>query len=84
MNKPLPYRSPYVAMAITVAVALLGAAVLALQPAPAQQVAALAALDLVPSCADAVRWPHRVRPANAGTPTRPAPDLATTHEGPPT
>jgi hypothetical protein len=83
---PSPRLAPHLAAAATAAtaiVAVLGAAVLSLDPVPAQD-AALAALVPVPSCVDA---PHAARHAAGHRAERHGaglPSEASAHEGPPT
>jgi hypothetical protein len=85
MPKPFSCCSPHVAAATTLAIAVLGAAVVALDPATATQDAALASLTLRPSCT-------APSPANGETSTTPAaaharshaPDIGAPHDAPPT
>jgi len=80
---PFP-RSPHLVAFATVAVAVLGAAVLALEPTPAQRVAALAAISAAPTCADLSQLSLKARPMEHEAPTGSMPVDAAGQEGPPT
>jgi hypothetical protein len=84
MTTTLFTRSPHLAAVTTVAVAVLGAAVLALEPGPAQQVAARAAVSAVPTCADFASLSARTRPIEDPATAGSLPDPAAGPEGPPT
>ena len=85
MPKPFACCSPHVAAIATLAIAVLGATVVTLDPATAAQDAALATLTLRPSC-------DAPSPANGETTRTPAgaharvraPDVDAAHDSPPT
>src|SRR5689334_22485094 len=85
MPKPFSCCSPHVAAVTTLAIAVLGAAVVTLDPATATQDAALASLTLRPSCITP-------SPANGETTRTPAaahararaPEVSAAHDAPPT
>jgi hypothetical protein len=80
---PIP-RSPHLVAFATVAVAVLGAAVLALEPTPAQRLAALAPVSAVPTCADLLWLSPRTRAMGHEAPAGSMPVDAAGQEGPPT